>query len=97
MQTTFTRAARLDIMGAFEYLLELNPKAASNTYDEINKFCFQCLSANPYLGHKRPDLPQKYRSFTIRNYVIIYEVLPENISIIRIVHGAKDMKALNFT
>ena len=96
MKTIFTREARIDIIEVFEYLLELNPQAASKTYDEINEFCFQILSANPYLGHTRQDLPQKYRSFTIRNYVIIYEVIPEAISIIRIVHGAKDMRALSF-
>jgi antitoxin ParD1/3/4/toxin ParE1/3/4 len=53
----------------------------------------QMLADNPEVGHLRTDLaPEPLRFWTIYSYMIIYRPETSPLQIIRILHGARDIK-----
>ncbi|AGA33921.1 hypothetical protein TVNIR_2267 [Thioalkalivibrio nitratireducens DSM 14787] len=50
--------------------------------------------ANPPGYRLRPELGDDIRSSAYGNYVIFFVALPEEITIIRILHGARDIPAI---
>jgi toxin ParE1/3/4 len=70
-----------------------NPDAATRQVEVIyEKFCI--LSENPLLGELRKDLGYNLRSFTAGNFAIVYRPAEVEIEIVRVVHGARDIRAL---
>jgi toxin ParE1/3/4 len=55
---------------------------------------FVLLASHPYLGRSRDDFGIGSRSFPINEYVIVYCVKEKGVSILRVVHGRRDMEAL---
>jgi toxin ParE1/3/4 len=53
---------------------------------------FQFVARNPYIGRRRDsDLRPGLRSFPIDDYVILYRIDGEDILILRVVHGGRDL------
>ena len=56
---------------------------------------FSRLARNPYLGRRRDDLRLTYRSIPLGRYVVIYRVAEDrDVSVLRVVHGARDISTL---
>ena len=55
---------------------------------------FALLSALPDIGHARPDRPAAVRCFPVGNYLIIYQHLPGELRIVRVLHGARLLEGL---
>jgi len=56
---------------------------------------FFLLSGHPYLGRSRDgDFGPGSRSFPVGEYVIVYFVEGEDIQILRVAHGRRDIEAL---
>jgi toxin ParE1/3/4 len=56
---------------------------------------FFLLSRHPYLGRARDeDLRPGLRSFPVGKYVIIYRVQQEDVIILRVLHGSRNIEAL---
>jgi toxin ParE1/3/4 len=86
-----TSRANLDLVEIAFHIAEDNPAAAENWLDAFGEKC-QLLARMPELGRKRPDLAPKLRSFPIGNYVIFYRPVAEGIQVIRVLHGARDVR-----
>jgi toxin ParE1/3/4 len=88
-------AARSDLDGVWDYLgvQEENPTAA---YRQIEMLYdkFSLLAANPLLGEVRNDLGPDLRSFVARKYVVVYRLIGGRIEIVRVVHAARDIRAV---
>jgi plasmid stabilization system protein ParE len=70
-----------------------NPDAASGQVEMIyEKFCM--LAENPLLGELRKDFGENLRSFTAGSYAVIYRPSSDEIEIARVVHAARDIRAL---
>ena len=54
---------------------------------------FYLLSANPFIGRRRDDLRPGLRSFPAGEYVIIYRMDKEDVVILRVFHGSRDIEA----
>lgn len=54
---------------------------------------FYLLSRNPYIGRIRNDLRPGLRSFVVGQYVIIYRIEGEDILILHIMHGSRDLES----
>ena len=67
---------------------------ATRLVDSItDRFCF--LSRFPYAGRSRDrDFGVGTRSFPVGEYVIVYCVEGEDVSILRVVHGRRDFELL---
>jgi toxin ParE1/3/4 len=56
---------------------------------------FYLLSLSPYIGRRRDeDLRPGMRSFPVGEYIILYRVEEEDVLILHIVRGSRDIEAL---
>ena len=85
-----------DVHDILRYLRRRNPGAAVR-FLEAFKSTVDLLSGMPHLGRLRPDLgvPQlrSWRVSAFRNYLVFYEVLPNRIRLLRVLHGSLDLQA----
>ena len=72
----------------------------SGSADKADRFIaslterFYLLSKNPYIGRIRDDLRPGLRSFPVLQYVIIYRVMGDEVVILHVFHGRRDIEAL---
>jgi toxin ParE1/3/4 len=56
---------------------------------------FLLLARHPYLGRTRArDFGAGLRSFAVAEYVIVYAVEPDELSVLRVVHGHRDLESI---
>lgn len=56
---------------------------------------FYLLATHPNIGRTRDqDLRPGLRSFAVAEYVILYRVQDEDVLILRVLHGSRDISAL---
>jgi toxin ParE1/3/4 len=67
--------------------------AAKRLIDSITDRFF-LLSSFPYAGRARDDFGIGSRSFTSGDYLIVYCVEDQDVLILRVVHGKRDMEEL---
>ena len=55
---------------------------------------FDMLAKQPLIGEACPELKPELRTFPVRPYVIYYVAEADEVSIIRVLHGARDASRL---
>jgi antitoxin ParD1/3/4/toxin ParE1/3/4 len=89
-----TRSAKTDLLKIWNYIAEDNFDAADRLRDEIRAACRR-LADMPYLGHVREDiLDATHRFWSVRSYLIVYRPETKPLQVIRIIHGARDLKTI---
>ncbi|MHB1767711.1 MAG: type II toxin-antitoxin system RelE/ParE family toxin [Phycisphaerae bacterium] len=89
-----TPAAEADLTDIISYIAGHNSAAAEKTVDRFGR-TFRMLADNPEAGHLREDLANEpLRFWTIYSYMIIYRPGTSPLQIIRILHGAQDLKEM---
>ena len=88
--------AEADLDGIWVYIA-----TESGSLDIADRFVdsltdrFFLLSTNPYIGRRRDDdLRPGLRSFPVGEYVIIYRIDDEEVIILHIVRGSRNIEAL---
>ena len=87
--------AKNDVLEIRDYLWEQSTRAvAARILNELrNAFCR--ISEFPGIGHWRNDLvTQEIRFYRVRRYLILYRETGSLIQIIRVLHGARDIKGI---
>jgi toxin ParE1/3/4 len=84
-----TAAAQRDLDEIWLYIARDSEDAVSRFVDEIVAR-FALLRSTPELGRARDELKPGLRSHPVENYVIYYRQKRDTISVLRIVHGARD-------
>ncbi len=51
------------------------------------------LADFPELGEARPDIAPDMRKWTVGNYLVFYRIDPDAVTIVRVLHGARDLPA----
>lgn len=97
MPYRITPAARIDIDQIWSYIA--NHSGSHDTADRLTDTIYErivLLSNYPYLGRDRSsDLGIGTRSFAVDEYVIVYRIGDgDNVRILRVVHGRRDLEAL---
>jgi toxin ParE1/3/4 len=86
-------AVQNDILEIWSYIAEDNIGAADRlleTFDEkINM-----LAESPGIGRRRPELKRGIRSFRVGQYLILYQIVRDGIEIIRVLHGARNLRRI---
>jgi toxin ParE1/3/4 len=87
--------ARDDLDAIWDYIAhEARAEApADKLIDAITERLW-LLSEHPRIGRVRNDLGLGLRSFPVSSYVIVYEVSGSDVSVLRIVHGRRDLGSL---
>jgi toxin ParE1/3/4 len=67
----------------------------SDRFTEFLSDRFYLLANHPYIGRRRDEeLRPGLRSFPVRDYVIFYRIEDEDVLILRVLRGSRDIKAL---
>jgi plasmid stabilization system protein ParE len=84
--------ARDDLQAIWVYIAADDLFAADKLEADIYKAC-EVLAGDPGLGHKRPDLTDEPVLFwPVRGrYLVIYQRESQPLTIVRILHGARDV------
>ena len=85
-----------DVRDILRYLRRRDPIAAIRFKEDFQS-TVQLLAGMPHLGWRRPDLGapevRSWRVGTFRNYLLFYEVLPDRLRLLRVLHGYRDLQA----
>lgn len=90
-----SRKARTDLTEIWLYIAERNPAAADRVLDEIERVC-RLIATRPKMGRERPELKPNIRSFGAMSWIIFYRIDNDFIEIERLLHGARDLDAIEF-
>ena len=55
------------------------------------------LADSPGVGRDRAELGRNLRSFVVRKYLIFYQPIDDGILLVRVIYGARDLRAIDFT
>jgi len=89
----FSRKAEQDLEDIADYIAADNPRRAVSFVRELRERCF-ALGTLPASARPFPGLAPDAHILPYGNYVILYRNLLRNVSIERIVHGARDILTL---
>jgi len=89
----FSRKAEQDLEDIADYIAADNPRRATSFVRELRERCFD-LETLPASARPFPALAPDAHILPYGNYVILYRNLSRQVSIERIVHGARDILAL---
>ena len=76
-----------------DYIAEDNLAAAGAFLANL-KERFGLLAEQPLIGRERSDIHPDLRGFPFGRYVILYRVLTEEVEIVTVIHGARDIENL---
>jgi toxin ParE1/3/4 len=82
-----------DVFEIASYVARDNLPAALHLIDVIDEK-LRLLAEFPHLGPARDDLGPSLRSFPLGNYVIYYRPRPDGIDVVRVLHGARDLRRI---
>ena len=81
-----------DLNEIWVYIAQDSPKAADRSINNLYDTCYK-LTTQPRTGRLREELLPGVRSITYKKYIIFYRIRKLDIEIIRILHGARDLRA----
>jgi toxin ParE1/3/4 len=90
-----SRKARVDLTDIFLYVAERDEIAAKRVLKEIERVC-RLIASRPKMGRERPDLKPNIRSFVVMSWIIFYRVDDDFVEIVRVLHSARDLDAIDF-
>ena len=92
----FTQSAQTDLLEAWLFIAEENPAAADRVLDAI-EYEANGLLHQPLMGKARPELAEGLRSWpTATPYILFYLVGEPGITIVQVLHHARDVQRLAF-
>lgn len=88
-----TKRSDRDLFEISTYIAKDNPRAADALIDSIGQK-LRLLSELPSMGHERPEFGKDLRSFREGNYLIFYRPLTDGIILLRVLHGARNLRKI---
>src|SRR5947209_19855385 len=85
--------AKLDLLEIWEFISRDNLRAADRMVVKIESK-YKLLARFPRMGQYRNDLGEGMRTFPEGNYLIVYRVIDDRVSIERVLHGARKIEDL---
>lgn len=92
MRLLFTPLAEHDLESIADYIAADNPRRAITFVHELRQQC-QRIALNPPGYRIRPDIAEGIRSCAHGQYVIFFEASANAVTVVRILHGARDLSA----
>lgn len=87
-----TPLARVDLLECWFYIAtENSPAVADKVLLKIEN-TLNMLARNPDSGKSRPELGENLQSFPVTGYTIFYTYNNKQLDLIRVLHGAMDVK-----
>lgn len=89
-----TRQAEADLIDIWVAIAGDDPAAADRMLDRLEQRCL-ALARHPKLGRGRPDIAAGARCLVERPYLILYRIVRRHVEIVRVIHGARELKGLS--
>lgn len=87
----FAESAKADLLEAWLFIAEENMDAADGVIDAIHQEV-QKLSLQPLMGRLRTELAEGVRSWpTSTRYILFYVPSDEGVTVLRVLHHARDI------
>jgi toxin ParE1/3/4 len=83
--------AEIDLIEIWGHIANDDPLAADRQLDLIDEAC-QMLAGHQHAGKSRDDLAHGLRFFPVGNYLIFYNARDDGITVVRVLHGARDYR-----
>jgi toxin ParE1/3/4 len=83
--------AQDDLLEIWLHIAKDNVAAADRLLDRIASRCAG-LADFPEIGPAREDIGRGVRVLTVGNYLVLYRANRERVDIVRVVHGARDLR-----
>ena len=91
---TFSPAARIDLAEIADFIRRDSPDASRRVVKSLRE-AVEKLAKAPGLGHVREDLAQRsLRFWPVYSYLIIYRAESRPLEVVRILHGARDVRRI---
>lgn len=88
----FAQSAQTDLLEAWLFIAEEDLNAADRVLDVIEQEA-RILATQPFMGRARPDLAEDIRSWpTSTSYILFYVAESDGITVIRVLHHARDVQ-----
>lgn len=88
-----SRLAIQDLYEIWSYVEKNNARAAEELINEFT-LKFSMLARHTGVGTPRPHVDPRARVFPVGRYMIVFRRLEDGIEVMRVVHGARDLKNL---
>jgi toxin ParE1/3/4 len=75
------------------YIARDNVAAADKLLESIEAKC-RLLVDHPAIGPARDDIGRGIHTLTVGRYLVLYRIGQERVEIVRVVHGAKELRNL---
>jgi len=91
MRIIITPLAEHDLESIGDYIARDNPARAITFVRELRGQC-ETIASNPLGYRQRQELGDGIRSCAHGNYVIFFEIESDDLLVVRILHGARDLQ-----
>ena len=91
MRVVVSDRADADLLDIASYLSSRNLPAALKLLDQIAR-SFERISSFPFSGAARPALGPDIRRLVVAPYLVFYAVRSDHVTIIRVLHGSRDIE-----
>jgi toxin ParE1/3/4 len=88
-----TSRSEQDLLAIWKYIARDNENAATSTLRRIDEKIAR-LAHNPTMGERLPGFDLPLRRITVGSYVVVYQVLPDAVQVVRILHSAQQWEEL---
>ncbi|NJK73837.1 MAG: type II toxin-antitoxin system RelE/ParE family toxin [Oscillatoriales cyanobacterium RU_3_3] len=88
-----SQAASQDLQAILDYFLTRNIDAGDRFVREFNRKC-KNLTSFPNMGRTYPEIAPELRGIPLDSYIILYKVVGDAITIVRVVSGYQDLSNL---
>ena len=92
MRVVFAPAALRDLQAIGDYIAVENRRRASSFVGELRAAC-NALSSEAQRYALQPQWPD-IRRMPVGNYLVLYRAMAETVQIVRVIHSARDLDAL---
>jgi toxin ParE1/3/4 len=90
MKLLLSRRAKEDLLEIWEYIAIHDELAADRYIDHLSHRAMELIDY-PELGRARNEIQPGIRSLLSRNHLLFYRIQPNEIQILRILHGSMDL------
>ena len=90
-QLRFTEQAERDLIDISNFIARDNPVNSGRFIRVLEDRC-RLLASHPLMGRARAELAPKLRSLAHGRYVIFYRAIEDGVAIVRVLHGARDLR-----
>jgi toxin ParE1/3/4 len=88
-----SREARADLEAIWAFIAKDNADAADRFIDRVTEK-FKLLTRRPAMGRSCDELFPGLKRFAVGRYLIFYRTGPGVLDVLRVLHGARDIKKL---